>query len=1526
MKKTFLFLILLLPVFGFSQTVDLVKWVGQTDLKPTLLNDYISAENFSGAGITGPTASWDGISGTNWPTTNARDNNKYFQIAVNQTLNGSFRLNEINFEYKGGQKVYQVRYSKNANFSGPVTIVTNNDANVYNSNINANITGLDIPVNGGETIYIRFYSYNGNGNWKIMNNINLRGTVTAPTPLSGDYLVGSASGAKFNTLTAAVKALNALGVNGNTNLILDNTTYDRASNETFPIVFNNYTGNQTYKVTIKPNTGKTVTIEAANDGWNFIPQTVFKLNGTDNIVFDGSNNGTTSKDLTIYNNNQLNQSRSVIWIASENGTNGANKNTFKNLIIKQYHRNDDTSYGVFSGGTNSLGEASNAGNSENTIQNVTFTKVGQPVFVNSGSNSSTNWKIQDNTIGGNANDNKPFLGIYLNNATGYEISGNSIVGVLKNTTSYNPLHSGIIISGASSGTIFKNTLSDIYNTTNNTYCTAIYLDSGNNTVYNNIISNVRNSGGGIDNVHLRGHGIFVNSGANNQLLFNTVVMNDATNSDGRGSALYLAGGTNITIKNNILYNKQTRGEQFAIYCAVAASQITSDYNDFYAPVVAYFNGANKTFAEWKTTTGKDANSKNIAPVYDSNLRLNQTNANNILLVGQQVSPAITTDRFDVFRTNPTIGSEEIKCIAQGDQTTFGNGQWIGYVYSNYSTYSSTPAVGNSNYQGFVTEPIIFNRNIASGSTFRGNTTQLCEPPTTQYFVRYKMKMTIPAGKYNFTVGGDDGYRLKIDGTPVAAINTWNEHSYTTSSVVQNMTAGEHTFELEYFNGPSVAQVSFNYWKVEGDPTVFGDNVWNVYGYLVENINIDANNASYAGYFVDPALGINSEDRWPNGSSPSAAVAVPSGGTAWSGGTIGPDNFTVVHKRKGFPCGLYEVKIDKFDDEVKVILDGNIIFERNGYSPNANVTVGNFNLNADSKMEVRLREGGGAAYVKMTLTNKPATYNNGAWDTDPANKTVVINSNLTVATDLTVCSCTVKAGKKVTVNSDKALNVIENVIVETGGNIYVKNNGSFVQVRDNATFTGDVNSFTMDRNTTSMILYDYTYWGSPVAAQNLLTFSPKTSTSKFYSFDGTNWANENPSTTNMTPGRGYIIRGPQGWNNTITNGGYSSNSNPSSATPLNANGSFDGGVFQGVFIGKANAGDINVQLLGSAGSSNLFGNPYASAISTQEFMNANAGKTDGNFYFWTHKTPMSRIPDANGHLNYADSDYTMLNKTGGTQTNPIAAKPTASIAAGQGFFVNTKAAAGTNIVFKNSMRLQGGGRNGEFYRTSSNTQNDRYWISISNGTAYNEFLVGYVEGATNALEDNYDGISYSGGNAKLYTVIDGKKLAIQGREYPFNNSDVVPVGYKTAAAGQFTISINKKEGVFENGQAIYLYDKTTNEYHDLTAGDYVFNADAGTFDTRFEMRYTNETLGIDTPVVTNNDIIVYKTGNQIAVKAKNFTIDGVQVYDITGKNLYAKKGIDNSEFNTSGLNIATQVVVVKVTLDGGQTVTKKVIMN
>jgi len=888
-----------------------------------------------------------------------------------------------------------------------------------------------------------------------------------------------------------------------------------------------------------------------------------------------------------------------------------------------------------------------------------------------------------------------------------------------------------------------------------------------------------------------------------------------------------------------------------------------------------------------------------------------------------VNPNATTDYWVKAINNCNQYSTGVSTtVVPPARDASGSGQWIGYVYSNYTTTSTTPPVNDAIYRGYVTEDAIFDRDVASGSTFRGRETFLCNAPTERYFVRYKMTLNLPAGRYNFTVGGDDGYRLSIDNVAVGTINNWGEHGYTTSSATQTYaTTTTHTFILEYFNGPNLGHVSFTYNKIEGDPTEFGNNVWNVYAYNEENINIDAVSASYAGYFVDPSLGINSEDRWNNSLSPSVAVAVPTtGATGWVGGPVRNDNFTVIHKRKGFPCGYYELKMDKLDDEAKVYLDGVQIYQRSAASTTLNEVIGNYKLNADSKIEVRLRENGGAAYLKLSITDKPTFYT-GSWSGAPANTNITINSNLVLNENLEVCSCTVKAGKKLTINPNATLNVVTNVVVENTGSILVKNTGSLVQIKDDATFTGELNSFTMERNTTPMIIYDFAYWGSPVTSQNLKTFSPNTLADKYYSFNGTSWVIENPVTASMTPGRGYIVRSPQAWNNTITNGGVSS------YNTTQPDGTFPGGVFQGVFTGKANAGTITVPLMGNAGANNLLGNPYPSPISVADFTDANPGKIDGTFYFWTHKTRVSSVPNQNGTYAYNNQDYASYNKTGGVATSPIDKKPDGNIASGQGFFVRTSGTG--NVVFKNSMRIQGTGKNSDFYRTgnTTNTENNRYWLSMANADGlYSEFLVGYINGATNNTDIDFDGITTSSGNVMLYTVVSTNKLAIQGRQAPFTNTDAVPVGYKVAAAGQYTISINKKEGLFEDGQTMYLYDRTTSTYHDLLAGDFTFTSAAGTFDSRFEVRYVNETLGVDNPVVSNSDVIVYKNGNQIAVKVTNFTIEDIQVYDITGKLLFDKKGIDANEFSTSTLNVSNQVVVAKVTLDGGQTISKKVIMN
>lgn len=689
MKRLLLFCLLLNFVLANAQ-VNLVKWDGTTNLTPTIQNDYVTADNFTGSGISGPTASYDGINGTNWPTGNSIDTSKYFQITVSQVLDGQFTLNNINMGYKGNCGSYEVRYSKSADFSNPVTVFTTNSANIYGSDIDAFITGLNIVVNGGEKLYIRFYAFNGGGNWKMRNFLNLQGTINAvPNPLQGNYVVGNAPGSSFPTLTTAMNALNLVGVSAPTTFLLDDALYHRNSNEKFPIVINPYNGNTSHSVTIKPNAGKTVTIEATNFPEQTNTPAVFKLNGVDNFIIDGSNNNSDSKNLTLFNNNPLNQEKTVVWIASQNNSNGANNNTVKNTVLQQATRNDEVSFGVFAAGTGSgtsLGKnnAADASNNNNTISNNTFSKVGQAVYVNGNSgNPSSGWKIQNNTIGGTNDSNKPFWGVYLNNAPSYEISGNTISGLLKNTTSISPsAHSGIIISGSSSGKIFSNIIRDVYDNTYNDYCAGIYINNAsNNTIYNNMISNIRTNSpdNGNYNIHLKGHGIYLNGGSGNKLYFNTVFMSGSGSSNKRSSALFIAAGTNIELKNNIFYNEQTQGTQYAIYSYVASSQITSDYNDFVAEYVGNVDGNNRqTLADWQNHTSKDANSISVTPNFVSATDLhldntNQSNLDNLDNKGNPIAAFILDFDGDVRDvTNPDLGADE---FAEEITTVWNGNSW-----------------------------------------------------------------------------------------------------------------------------------------------------------------------------------------------------------------------------------------------------------------------------------------------------------------------------------------------------------------------------------------------------------------------------------------------------------------------------------------------------------------------------------------------------------------------------------------------------------------------------------------------------------------------------------------------------------------------------------------------------------------------------------------------------------------------------------------------------------------------------------
>lgn len=500
-----------------------------------------------------------------------------------------------------------------------------------------------------------------------------------------------------------------------------------------------------------------------------------------------------------------------------------------------------------------------------------------------------------------------------------------------------------------------------------------------------------------------------------------------------------------------------------------------------------------------------------------------------------------------------------------------------------------------------------------------------------------------------------------------------------------------------------------------------------------------------------------------------------------------------------------------------------------------------------------------------------------------------------------CACVVGVGANITVNDGVTLRVGTNLTVN--GTMILKSGASLLQSSPAATNFGNIR---VERTTTPMVVYDYTYYGSPVQDETLGGFSPATLADKYYKWNpaGQNWALVPPSSV-MTPGQGYIIRAPQGW----------------TSTPA---------AYTGHFVGKPNNGNITTSIMTGATSMNMVVNPYPSPLNLDAFQTENSTKLDGTYYFWTHKTPIN----ATTH-QYAANDFALYNSTGGTQAVPGGIVPTGKVAVGQGFMVKGIGATVTADVvqYKNSMRLPATTQ-AHFYKASGTTSVDvnateknRLWLNFSGSTAFKQILVGYVNGATEAYDNGFDGEISADAAVSFYSILGTKQLGIQGKGLPFNVSDVVPIGFKVSSAGTYKIELNNFDGVFA-AQNVYLVDKVANITHDLKNGAYEFITTPGTHDERFEITYVSLSLqlGVASNGSTENatDFVAYKQENNLVVNAGSAQIDMVRVYDVSGRMLAEEKGLNAYDVLISNPNWASQVLIVQMHTVDKVVLTKKVV--
>ncbi|RKS01850.1 T9SS sorting signal type C domain-containing protein [Flavobacterium sp. 102] len=559
-----------------------------------------------------------------------------------------------------------------------------------------------------------------------------------------------------------------------------------------------------------------------------------------------------------------------------------------------------------------------------------------------------------------------------------------------------------------------------------------------------------------------------------------------------------------------------------------------------------------------------------------------------------------------------------------------------------------------------------------------------------------------------------------------------------------------------------------------------------------------------------------------------------------------------------------------------------------------------------------------ATVIFTVSTK--TYNVGFWTPGgpPLNngtENLVFNSGTYTSTgDLSACSCSV-TGATVTIANGHTVSLVNGLTV-SGGSMTFDSGASLLQTNP-VTNTGNI---IYKRDSTPCFRYDYTYWSSPVASQTLIGLSPGTSASGFFDYNPTiSFWQESNSALPMTIGKGYLVRVP-------------STFPVSPSLPIN---------FTANFTGVPNNGTIPLSVVYNAPDGlNLIGNPYPSALNaanlvTDPGFNVNGNFLGGTIYLWSHNTNLNMVT---GQYEY--NDYAVWNILGGINTYASSSigsgnmnAPTGNIAAGQGFFIKT-IATGT-AYFRNTMRTGGAtNSNTNFYRnaTNLNTANTdptatyekhRIWLDISNeGNAYKQMLVGYIQDGTDGLDRLFDGEMVDNENRiVLYTKVEDKKLSIQGRGLTFTTDDIFALGYKATVADNYTINLSDYDGLF-TGQAIYLEDTLLNVIHNLKESSYSFASDAGTFEERFVLRFTTETL--DVPTFNDESIVVYRNNRGVHISTGRVPMESVAIYDVTGRLVVSKNAINSTETSFTTLPQTQQVLLVKVTSQSGATITKKVL--
>jgi len=253
--------------------------------------------------------------------------------------------------------------------------------------------------------------------------------------------------------------------------------------------------------------------------------------------------------------------------------------------------------------------------------------------------------------------------------------------------------------------------------------------------------------------------------------------------------------------------------------------------------------------------------------------------------------------------------------------------------------------------------------------------------------------------------------------------------------------------------------------------------------------------------------------------------------------------------------------------------------------------------------------------------------------------------------------------------------------------------------------------------------------------------------------------------------------------------------------------------------------------------------------------------------------------------------------------------------------------------QNIKKIEGTFNSDQFKKTklSKSSESDKIWLNLHNDQgAFSQILIGFIEGATNGIDRDYDGTRFFGDNpVAFYSICEDIKLAIQGRDLR-TELEIIPLGVYTSINTDVNlqISIDELQGQLTNTNIeIIIEDQLLGIQHDLKKGSYSFNLSSeGSYDDRFNISIKElNVLNIDSFNIDDN-LILKHYNNQLNVRTKDKKIiSSFKAFDCMGRTIIDVDP-NEDEFSVSTVNIKNgTVLILNVTVSDNLYLSKKIIL-